>query len=204
MTRSDTRPPASETGQSLDSQSLDSSLGTTSPRLLEELLAEHRDRLVHYIYSLVANGSDAEDICQRASLVMWKKFSSYDPAREFLPWALGIAFYEVQNFRRTAGAERLVFSSETIEALAMDLSQRLAVPEQERTAALAGCLRELADRDRALIQSIYWHGDDFQTAADKCGLALRTAYNRMHLIRRRLLGCVRHRLGQTPPCTPEP
>lgn len=171
---------------------------------LEELLAEHRHRLYRYIYSLVANGSDAEDICQRACLVMWTKFASFDPSRNFLPWAFGIAFFEVQNFRRTAGAERLMFSSETIDALATDLSQRTTSPEQERSKALSCCLRQLPERDRLLVQRVYWQGDDYQVAAEKSGQAVRTVYNRMHLIRRRLLACVTHRLGQAHNPTTEP
>lgn len=93
--------------------------------LLEELLAEHRHRLYRYIYNLVANGSDAEDICQRACLVMWTKFASFDPSRNFLPWAFGIAFLKFKTFAALRGAERLIFSSETIDALAtgIDLSE---------------------------------------------------------------------------------
>jgi RNA polymerase sigma-70 factor (ECF subfamily) len=160
----------------------------------ERLIAEIRRPLLRYIYSLVLNEADAEDLVQRTSLVMWKKFDEFDESRSFLAWANGIAFLEVQNFRRTAAAGRLRFSNEVVQGIADNYAQKQLADEKLRTAALEACLKRLSERDRQLVQAVYWDGQDYEVAAKTCGMALQTAYNRMRILRLKLLECVQRRL----------
>jgi RNA polymerase sigma-70 factor (ECF subfamily) len=160
----------------------------------ERLIAENRRPLLHYIYSLVLNEADAEDLVQRTSLVMWRKFDEFDASRSFLAWANGIAFLEVQNFRRTAAAGRLRFSNEVVQGIADRCAQKQLPDEKLRTTALETCLKQLSERDRQLVQAVYWDGQDYELAAKTCGMALQTAYNRMRILRVKLLDCVKRRL----------
>ena len=77
-------------------------------------LARERRRLHHFIYSLVPNSADAEDVFQQASVTMWRRFSEYDRDRDFYAWACGVAFYTVQNFRRATQRRRMLFSDELV------------------------------------------------------------------------------------------
>lgn len=154
------------------------------------LLSESRDAIFRYIFSLVPQVSDAEDLFQRTSVVLWKKFADYDPTRSFAAWACGVAYYEVQNFRRGSGAKHLVFSSEVLQSLAARLSDAEHVLAGERVTTLRGCLEKLPVRDRTLVRKIFWDGQNYDDVSRENGLALQTTYNRMHLIRRRLLECI--------------
>ena len=160
----------------------------------ERLLAEHRRPLLHYIFSLVLNEADAEDLVQRTSLVMWRKFDEFDPTRSFQAWANGIAFLEVQNFRRTIAAGRLRFNSDVVQGIADQFNALPDSDEKDRMAALNGCLQKLPERDRQLLEEVYWDGRDYEAAARNCGMALQTAYNRMRILRVKLLECVSRRL----------
>lgn len=166
---------------------------------LDRLLAEHRDRIYHYIYASVHNEADAEDICQRCSVVMWRKFSDFDPDRSFLAWAFGIAYFEIQNYRRTTRSNRTVFSEDLLQFAADRLDRLEQVGPVDRLAALQQCLARLPERDRRLVNEIYWDGLSYLAAAERCNLSVRTVYNRMHLIRRRLLGCVQQTLRDRRP-----
>ncbi|MCA9020604.1 MAG: RNA polymerase subunit sigma-70, partial [Planctomycetaceae bacterium] len=64
------------------------------------LLTAHRRQLYAFIYSLLTDHTDAEDVYQRCSMILWDKFDQFDAECDFLPWAMGIAFYEVKNFLR--------------------------------------------------------------------------------------------------------
>ncbi len=163
-------------------------------QIYERLIAENRRPLLHYIYSLVLNEADAEDLVQRTSLVMWRKFDEFDESRSFLAWANGIAFLEVQNFRRTAAAGRLRFSNEVVQGIADRCAQSQRIEEKQRTAALDACLKLLSERDRQLVEAVYWDAQDYELAAKRCGMALQTAYNRMRILRVKLLDCVKRRL----------
>jgi DNA-directed RNA polymerase specialized sigma24 family protein len=61
-------------------------------------------------------------------------------------------------------------------------------------AALKACMQKLPDRDRQLLEEVYWQGRDYEAAATNCGMALQTAYNRMRILRLKLLECVSRRL----------
>ena len=68
-----------------------------------ELLRRNQTQLFGYIYSLVRDLDDADDLFQQTSLVLWDKYEQFDPTRSFVGWACGVARYEVLNF--PAGSE---------------------------------------------------------------------------------------------------
>jgi len=37
---------------------------------------------------MVRNAADADDVLQETNLVLWRKTADFDPAREFMPWAM--------------------------------------------------------------------------------------------------------------------
>ena len=83
-------------------------------RSLRSVPAQDRDRILAYIQSLLPHRADAEDVFQRCSIVLWRKFHDFDVQQEFLPWACGVAFYEVRNFLRVAARDRLQFNDTLI------------------------------------------------------------------------------------------
>src|SRR5689334_17876152 len=48
------------------------------------LLRQHQNQLFGYIYSLVRDLDDADDLFQQTSLVLWDKFDLFDPSRSFV------------------------------------------------------------------------------------------------------------------------
>ncbi|QDT66309.1 sigma-70 family RNA polymerase sigma factor [Calycomorphotria hydatis] len=159
------------------------------------LLTSHREQLYAYIYSLLANHADAEDVFQRCSLIMWKKFDQYDQEREFLPWASGVAFYEVKNFLRVSSRDRHYFS----ERLMGQLSDQMADQEANQNAylkSLEQCLKSLPKKDRQLVEQVYWEKCDLPSLAEEMGIVIESLYNRMSRLRRRLMDCVSRRLQE--------
>ncbi len=152
------------------------------------LFVGRRQQIFGYITTLVPNWQDAEDVFQRTSLVLWEKFDDFDPQRDFLKWACGIAFYEVRNHIRTRGRDRLCFSDELMRTLA---DQRLVHPRQnERTVALKLCLDKLDDGERQLVMKAYAGQDNIRELAKREGRPTQTIYNRLSQLRRRLLKCI--------------
>jgi RNA polymerase sigma-70 factor (ECF subfamily) len=160
--------------------------------------ARHRDRLFAYVYSLLPRREDAEDVFQRVSVVLWQKIDTWDAGVEFLSWACGVAFYEVKNFLRVSGRDRLRFGDALLERLAQERPATLATRD-ERIAALEGCLQKLDAAERELVRRAY--GDDVAVralAAEK-GKAAQTLYNRLHQIRRQLFECVAFKSAEARP-----
>ena len=53
-----------------------------------ELLTQHQRSLYGYIYTMVRNSSDSDDILQETNLVLWKKRLEYKTGTSFIAWGL--------------------------------------------------------------------------------------------------------------------
>ena len=158
------------------------------------LFASNQKRILGYIYSLVPHAQNAEDICQKTSLVLWRKFSQFRTDGDFLAWACRVAYLEVRNFRRTAARDRLFFSNELLAYLAEDRMDDL--PETNRRLdALRQCVAQLGQGQQTLLQQAYSSEHSIRQLAARLGQAVQTVYNRLFRIRRLLFDCVERRLA---------
>src|ERR1700742_2539108 len=120
----------------------------SSEQFITLLNAAH-GRLLGFLRVMLGNNPDAEDVLQRASMTIWRKFGEYDPEKDFFTWASSFAFYEAKNFQRVSARSRLHFDDALLERLAeerlTDLDQREA-----RLAAMDRCIEELDHPGREL------------------------------------------------------
>jgi RNA polymerase sigma-70 factor (ECF subfamily) len=161
-------------------------------RFVQSLNAHHR-KLLGYLVSLVGHRADAEDVLQRASITMWRKFSTFAPGTDFMAWASTIAFYEAKNFLRLSGRHRVPFDDALLDLLALERTRDLG-RQEARLDALRGCLEKLDPAARELVRGAYEDDVDMIRLAARVGRAPQTVYNRLHLIRRSLARCVELRL----------
>jgi RNA polymerase sigma-70 factor (ECF subfamily) len=161
---------------------------------VESLTASH-EKLLGYLLSLLGRWHDAQDVLQRASLVMWQKFDSFEPGTDFMAWASTICFYEAKNFQRLAARSPFSFSPELLETLSRE---RLAdLPKQDRRMqALEHCLRGLPPEPRRLLEAAYSSHGGIAEMAGQINRAPRTLYNKLTHLRRLLAQCVLRRLEE--------
>ncbi len=154
------------------------------------LLRQSRGRLFAYVHALVGNLADADDVFQQTALVLFRKFDAYDPSRDFLRWACGVARLEAAEFLRARGRDRLRFSDPVALALLEAFADVPAADETDRQAALPGCVDKLAEADRRLLAECYAPGADVAEVAARSGRPPRSVYNSLRRIRRALFECV--------------
>ncbi len=161
-----------------------------------EYLRQHQTRLYGYIHSLVRDLNDADDLYQQTALVLWKKFAAFDRGRSFFAWACGVARFEVANFLRARGRERLYFSDD-LNLLLVEAQAEIADDELEgRRDALVRCVEKLRERDRELLHECYGDHFDVHGAADRRGRSPQSVYNSLRRIRRALFACIARALEQ--------
>ena len=158
------------------------------------LLTQSHQRLLGYLRSLLGNRHDAQDVLQRASVTMWRRFDTFEPGTDFLAWACTVAFYEARNFLRVAARSRLRFDDDLLERLAAERVEDLRHFDP-RLDALEHCVQRLDETQRDLVHAVYQEDADIGTLADRLGRAPQTLYNRLHLIRRALAECVERRIA---------
>ena len=163
-----------------------------------ERLARHQTQLFGYIYSLVRDVDDADDLFQQTSLVLWDKFDQFDPSRSFLAWACGVARFEVSNFVRHRGRRRLYFSDELCQML-IDAHEELdhdPDDSERRRVALAACLKKLRPGDQELVDACYERSARIPDVADRWGRSTQSIHNSLRRIRRTLFECVSRSLAR--------
>jgi RNA polymerase sigma-70 factor (ECF subfamily) len=158
------------------------------------LFSQHHSHILAYIYKLVHDHHDADDLFQRTSIVLWTRFDTYESGSNFLAWARQIAYFEACNFLRTSGRRRLRFNDDLLEMLA-DEQQDLADESDRRLEALTGCMRKLGGKDREVVRQAYNGEQTIKELADMLGWATQTLYNRLGRIRKQLMECVEQKLA---------
>ena len=159
------------------------------------LLTGSQRKLHAYIFSLVWNPADADDILQETNLVLLKKAAEYDSSRDVLPWALAIARFQTLAGLKRRQRLRFVFDDSLATFLADDAAREDPVLEARRL-ALATCLQKLPAASRDLLVRRYEPKAVVGDMAAALGLSLKTLSDRLRRIRQKLLDCINRTLAE--------
>ena len=75
--------------------------------LFSDLIARHQSELYGYIFAVVRNWEDADDLFQSVCLVLWRKFESFQPGSSFFSWARQTAKNRGQQFSEAQAVAEL-------------------------------------------------------------------------------------------------
>ena len=159
-------------------------------------LTESQTALRGFCQASTGHGEEAKEALQRTSIVLWKKCNDWDPATEFLAWAITVAKFEVLGVirDRKRDQKRFVFNSDVVE-LMVDEASRTVDSISDRAAALETCLDFLSDRNRDALTAYYVHGRSIQEVAAKQGKRISALKVMLLRVRRKLAECVERRLA---------
>lgn len=166
---------------------------TESRKRLMTLMTQHQRRIFAYIYTLVPDRYDAEDLLQETSLVICEKFDQFEDGTDFVAWACQIAYWRIRYSRQKFARSKVVFHQDLVDALAQTAAE-MHEEVDERHAALSHCLQKLPARDRELVLTRYEPGSGVPEAARRSGRSLEAAYKALARLRKLLLDCVTHQL----------
>lgn len=154
--------------------------------------------LYAYIFSLIPNANDADDVMQETAAALWAKAGDYDPEQPFLNWALTFARFQSLKFRKYSARHRArtaALSDEAFQALA-SLSEIPGKADVRRQQALEQCLNSLADGDLQLVRQRYEAKVSIHQVAGNDERIAARLYKRLQRIRRSLGDCIRQQLGE--------
>jgi RNA polymerase sigma-70 factor (ECF subfamily) len=155
-----------------------------------ELFQEHYRQLFGYVYAIIRNYTDAEDVVQQTSLILWKKFDSYQPNTNFFAWACGTARFEALKFLRGQRRYRAHFS----EAFQLKLATAMTGIRPEvisiRAEALEDCVQHLPENQKTLLHQCLGGTKSVAVVAQETGRSTHSIYSSLRNIRHKLLDCV--------------
>jgi len=155
---------------------------------LRELIDQHKDRLFAFIWRMVRNQHDAEEICQEAFLKAFAALDSFDPNYRFSTWLFTIAYRVTLNvLRRRRGAARDIDLA--LFADDADSAEATAVNSEEarRLKALVwSAVDRLSPPQRAAVLLFYQNQQSCQDIAAVLEIPVATVKSHLHRARIRL------------------
>ena len=142
-----------------------------------------------FIFSLIPNHADAEDVLQASASYMWENFDDFDINSNFLAWAITMAKFQVLAFRKKQARSRVIFYDQALELIAEE-NQKQSDSIELKNDALRVCLSKLPSKERYLLNMRFRQGQKLGDIAETLNLSLTATYKRFSRIKGMLLKCV--------------
>ena len=165
-------------------------------KLLIGLLLKHQRAMFAYIFSIIPNKSNADDILQETCLTIHEKFDDFEEDSNFLLWANRIAYWKIREARLKFARSKVVFDERVVEVL-NDTANELINEEDERHEALANCLQKLKDRDRQMIKIRYEPDGGVEEAAKVSNRSLAATYKALYRVKDALFQCINNQTSKS-------
>lgn len=153
-------------------------------------------RLRAFLRQLLPSWNDVDEVLQETSLVLWKKFPTYEQGTHFFAWACMIARFEVLKYRRAKSRDRHIFSDSLLTVMAeeyQDQEDKLT----EKRKLLKFCLAKLEEQKRKLLMASYSREITIKDLAIQTGVTPGSLYKMLDRLRVQLIKCVNaNRKGQ--------
>ncbi|MCM8541440.1 MAG: sigma-70 family RNA polymerase sigma factor [Lentisphaeraceae bacterium] len=158
------------------------------------LYAKHQRKIYSYIYNHVSNPVDTDDVMQQTSVALWESFEQFEEGTNFMAWACKVAHFRILRYRQSQKRNRLVLSDEIFNLLDREFISKAAELEN-RTQALAECLKQVHPEDRRVFETVYNKELSIKDAASQLNRKVKGLYKLMSKLKDRLKLCVDKRLS---------
>jgi RNA polymerase sigma-70 factor (ECF subfamily) len=165
-------------------------------RQFVKLLAACERRLYDYIFALVGNFADADEIAQDTKLRLWEQFDQFEPGTNFAAWACTVARYRVLDHRKAAKREHILLSDEFCQRLADSLSSQTEDLAAARLRALQTCLEQMPPEDRELLMYCYASHGSTAEISNSVNKSRAAVYQWLWRVRGKLLTCIERRMAE--------
>lgn len=149
-------------------------------------------KIFAYIATIIPDWSEAEDIFQETGVVVWEKFSEYEPGTDFCAWARKIAYFKMLSHHKIRDRWKVLDNS-LQEALLTETAEMTDLLEYQHE-ALSECVKKLSDKDRNLLYRRYHEDRTVKQIALKVGRSLDAVYKALQRVHDKLFDCVNQSL----------
>jgi RNA polymerase sigma-70 factor (ECF subfamily) len=153
------------------------------------LMTDHQGRLFAYIFTLLGDPDQANDVLQEANVILWRDSREFRRGSNFKAWAFRVAHFQVMAFRQRQIRDRLVFEDDLVEALASG-AREADEAFASRQQLLEGCLEKLPPAHREMVRHRYSEGRPLGAIAKDRGMTPNAIVQALFRIRHSLMQCV--------------
>ncbi|SMF67909.1 sigma-70 family RNA polymerase sigma factor [Allosphingosinicella indica] len=153
------------------------------------------DRTAPKLYGIclriLTDRGDAEEALQDAFLKIWRNAGSFDPKRASpITWLATVTRNRaVDRFRARRPVNTRPIDAAS-EIAATDAPADAVIERDQEVAELIACLKQLEEKDEALIRAAFLQGSTYSELAERGGIPLGTVKSRVRRALAKLRGCL--------------
>ena len=151
-------------------------------------------RLYSYIFAFVPNRTDADDIFQEVTVIMWQKYESFATDAGFFNWAVKITRNKIKQHIQKQSRDPIRQNLPGLRPLddcALSMLREHSL-EQE---ALRQCIARMKAKDQELLRLRYEADTSTQSVAAHLGRGVSAIYKALNRIHYQLLLCIQGKLA---------
>ncbi|ARN57481.1 sigma-70 family RNA polymerase sigma factor [Sedimentisphaera salicampi] len=164
-----------------------------SEQFTQKILTESKF-IYQYIIFLVPNASDAEDILQETTLIMWRKLDTYDDNSSFVGWGRGIARNCIRNFWRKK--RRMNYLGDDLVKLIEEESFSGGNNETQQEKLLQECIQLISKNERKMLFMRYEKGSTLKEIACNLGMSINMTFRKLARIHDTLARCIGRKISE--------
>ncbi|HOQ04817.1 MAG TPA: sigma-70 family RNA polymerase sigma factor [Anaerohalosphaeraceae bacterium] len=155
----------------------------------------NQNRILSFILCYIPNRTDAEDVFQNTTFVLWKKFDRYQPGSDFLAWSIMIARFEILSYYKKKKSEGGLYFDEEMQKILDAEMKAFDSRFEQRMDALRECLKKLISEEVRLLKMRYEENLPLARIAERLSITSAAVFKRISKIHSRLIQCIRQRIA---------
>lgn len=161
-----------------------------SEEAFRQLVDAYKERLFAFVWKLLRNHHEAEDICQSAFVKAYESLDSYSSQYAFSTWLFTIAYRQCLNHLRKRKATGGELELAQIGSSEPEASETLAGTEDARRLreVVWGAVDGLSAAQRTAVLLFYREGKSCQEIGTILGIPAVTVKSHLHRAREKLRG----------------
>ena len=161
-----------------------------------ELFARYQKKLFVYIYHLVGNREETEDILQNVFSKTYKNIDHFDVTRKFSSWIYRIAHNESINFlkrkskRYTVSWEDVSTSKDKLDSASNEELPEDRIGHQEIVREIDQALKKISPRYQQILRLRYFEENSYEEIGQILGKPINTVGTLINRAKKKLLEVV--------------
>lgn len=154
-------------------------------------LTQAQPRIFGFLLKRLGSHDQAQEVLQEVNLVLCRDARKFEEGTDFMAWAFAIARFQMMAFRKRQSRDRLVFSVDLTESLAL-LDEKMfpAGTDSQRLVALNTCVQKLEPEHRGILLQRYAESTSVKAIAADVDKTANAVSLTLHRIREQLMKCV--------------
>ena len=158
----------------------------------ESVVKQYQKEVINFLYRLVGNRFEAEDLAQDTFIKAYKKFDSIKDSQKMCSWLLSIARNTAVDFFRSHKEKNVALDNTILENWVIDNAVQFEaqVINVELSKELQSCISLLQPEDQTIIRLLYFEGFSYKEIAELMRMNDNTLKSRLHRARKELLKAI--------------